>query len=294
MRRLVPLLASFLVLGIAAAARAADDPPAEKPAPKKEAPARPVVAIETSGGTIVVELFSDQAPRTVETFLGLAEGRIPFKDLKADPKGGKEATRPFYDGLIFHRVIKGFMIQGGCPLGQGTGNPIPAFPDEINAVCLGLDKIAAFTGGRPHDWVLPSLPNQAAFQELIVKPLLKKHGIDPRDQATIRARAADLDKELQAMNLKQLYELMGYVYTEKHDSTPPNRGVIAMANSGPNTNSSQFFITVGDAPWLTGKHTVFGRVIEGMGVADALSELPTDAQGRTGTPIVIRSIRQRR
>jgi peptidyl-prolyl cis-trans isomerase A (cyclophilin A) len=194
---------------------------------------------------------------------------------------------------MFHRILKGFMIQGGCPLGSGSGNPIAAFPDEINAVCLGLDKIAAFTGGRPHDWVMPSIPSRTAFQELIVKPLLKKHGIDPKDEATLKARAGDLDKELQAMSLKQLYELMGYRYTEKHESTPPNRGVIAMANSGPNTNSSQFFITVADAPWLTGKHTVFGRVIEGMGVVDALSQLATDAQGRPGTPVVIRSIRQR-
>jgi cyclophilin family peptidyl-prolyl cis-trans isomerase len=133
--------------------------------------------LTTNHGDIVIELFDDDAPKTVENFTKLAGDG-------------------FYDGLIFHRVIPDFMIQGGCPEGTGTGGPGYTFEDEIND-----HKVA--------------------------------------------------------------------------------RGALAMANAGPNTNGSQFFIvTVQSAPWLDGKHTVFGEVTDGMDVVDTISELPRDGRDR--------------
>jgi len=133
--------------------------------------------LHTTAGEVTLELFDDDAPKTVENFRKLAGDG-------------------FYDGLIFHRVIPEFMIQGGCPEGTGTGGPGYTFEDEIN-----------------------------------------EHKVI--------------------------------------------RGALAMANAGPNTNGSQFFIvTAEDAPWLDGKHTVFGRVADGMDAVAAIESAPTDASDR--------------
>jgi cyclophilin family peptidyl-prolyl cis-trans isomerase len=133
--------------------------------------------IHTNHGAIEVELFDEDAPKTVENFTTLAR------------KG-------FYDGVTFHRVIPDFMIQGGDPTGTGSGGPGYQFEDEAN------------------------------------------------DRSVVR-------------------------------------GALAMANAGPNTNGSQFFVVTGDAaPWLDGKHTVFGRVTSGMDVVDKISELPRDARDK--------------
>jgi peptidyl-prolyl cis-trans isomerase B (cyclophilin B) len=141
----------------------------------------------TNRGPIVFELFDDEAPKTVEN----------FKKLAADG---------FYDGLSFHRIIKDFMIQGGCPEGTGTGGPGYTFEDEIN----------------PHKVV---------------------------------------------------------------------RGALAMANAGPNTNGSQFFIvTTEEAPWLDGKHTVFGEVRDGHDVVDRIGTTQTDARDRPVEPVGIVTI----
>jgi len=143
--------------------------------------------IETSMGTIELELYPDDAPETVANF-------------------EKLAGDGFYDGLIFHRVIPDFMIQAGCPEGTGTGGPGYKFDDEINS-----------------------------------------HRIV--------------------------------------------RGTLAMANAGPNTNGSQFFIVTTDAaPWLDGKHTVFGRVTEGMDVVDKISELPRDSRDKPHDDVVMESV----
>jgi len=143
--------------------------------------------LQTSAGAIVVELHDDDAPKTVEN----------FRKLAADG---------FYDGLVFHRVIRDFMIQGGCPEGTGTGGPGYTFEDEIN-----------------------------------------EHKIV--------------------------------------------RGALAMANAGPNTNGSQFFIvTTESAPWLDGKHTVFGRVVDGMDAVDAIESTETDAGDRPREPRTIERV----
>ena len=158
---------------------------------------------ETSMGRIICRLFEKEAPKTVENFIGLAEGRREFLD---GSTGGK-VTRPFYNKLKFHRVIPEFMIQGGCPRGDGTGGPGYNFGDEFH----------------------PNL---------------------------------------------------------RHDRP----GILSMANSGPNTNGSQFFITVVPTPFLDNRHSVFGRVVEGQDIAKRISEVPRDAQDGPRTPVVLESV----
>jgi peptidyl-prolyl cis-trans isomerase B (cyclophilin B) len=147
----------------------------------------PSATLHTNHGAITIELFEDDAPTTVANFIKLAGDG-------------------FYDGVVFHRVIPDFMIQGGDPTGTGRGGPGYTFEDEIN-----------------------------------------EHKVE--------------------------------------------RGALAMANAGPNTNGSQFFIvTTVAAPWLDGKHTVFGRVTSGMDVVDAISDLETDAQDKPRQPVVIERV----
>ena len=143
--------------------------------------------LHTSEGPIEIELFPEEVPKTVENFTRLA-------------------SDGFYDGLSFHRVIPDFMIQGGCPVGDGTGGP-------------------------------------------------------------------------------------GYTFEDEPSGHPVARGALAMANAGPNTNGSQFFIVTADAcPWLDGKHTVFGQVTAGMDVVDAISAVETDARDRPRDDVRIESI----
>src|ERR1700756_5379666 len=143
--------------------------------------------LQTNKGPIQVELFDEDAPKTVENFRSLA-------------------GQGFYDGVIFHRVIPDFMIQGGDPTGTGTGGP-------------------------------------------------------------------------------------GYTFEDEFNDRPVARGALAMANAGPNTNGSQFFIVTADAcPWLDGKHTVFGRVTNGMDVVDAISQVETGAADRPVADVVIERV----
>jgi len=158
---------------------------------------------DTSAGTFKVRLFAEQAPKTVANFTGLATGTREW----TDPATGKAATRPFYDGLIFHRVIDGFMIQGGCPEGSGRGGPGYRFADE-------------FGPGLRHD----------------------------------------------------------------------REGLLSMANAGPNTNGSQFFITLAPAPWLDNKHAIFGEVVEGMDIVRAIGKTATGPQDRPVKDIVINKV----
>ncbi|MGE5819256.1 MAG: peptidylprolyl isomerase [Deltaproteobacteria bacterium] len=164
----------------------------------------PVYAtLKTSSGDIVIQLFEDKAPKTVANFIALATGAKEW----TDPKTGEKTKRPLYNGTIFHRVIPGFMIQGGDPLGNGTGGPGYRFEDEFN----------------------PDL---------------------------------------------------------KH-SKP---GILSMANAGPNTNGSQFFITEKPTPWLDGKHSVFGEVVKGQNVVDAIANVPRDLRDRPIKEVVLQEI----
>ena len=173
-------------------------------APAKKASGKVYAHFTTNLGKFNVELFEKDAPKTVANFVGLAEGTKEW----TDPKTGAKVKKPFYNGLIFHRVIADFMIQGGDPLGTGTGDPGYKFADE-------------FSSGRKMD----------------------------------------------------------------------KAGVMAMANAGPNTNGSQFFITLKETNYLNGKHTVFGEVTEGMDTIRKIGETKTSKPGdRPVVPVVMQSV----
>ena len=160
--------------------------------------------METSMGTFKVKLFSEEAPKTVENFAGLAEGTIEW----TDPKTGKKEKKPMYNGTIFHRVIPGFMIQGGDPQGNGMGGPGFKIKDEFN----------------------PKL---------------------------------------------------------KH-SKP---GILSMANAGPDTGGSQFFVTVAPTAWLDGKHAIFGEVVEGYDIVEKISKTKTGPGDRPVEPVVLKTVK---
>jgi len=250
-----------------------------------ESPENPVCLMKTSLGDIYLELFPREAPKTVQNFMDLAEGMKPFIDARTK----KSVKRPFYDNLIFHRVIKNFMIQGGCPLGNGRSGPGYTFEDEINADALGLHKVPAMdTKGRPHSFLL--IRSQADFQRTLLGPLLADMGIKSKEEMELRK--AEVGKRLGKLTLKDVFMNMGHRYDETLKSRPPKRGVIAMANRGPNTNGSQFFINLVDTPWLTGKHTVFGKVIKGMDVVDQIGGVSAGNQHKPINDVKIISIRK--
>jgi peptidyl-prolyl cis-trans isomerase A (cyclophilin A) len=159
--------------------------------------------LRTTEGTIVLRLFPDHAPKTVSNFVELAEGTREW----TDPRTSRATTGKLYDGTVFHRVIPDFMIQGGDPLGTGTGGPGYKFADEFH----------------------PDL----AFS----RPFL-----------------------------------------------------LAMANAGPSTNGSQFFITTAPTPWLNGKHTIFGEVVEGADVVERISQVTRNRNDRPATDVVLESV----
>ncbi len=161
--------------------------------------------LKTTQGDIVIHLFPNHAPKTVENFVGLAEGTQEY----SVPQTGKKSPDRFYDGLGFHRIIENFMIQGGCPLGTGTGGPGYQFKDEFHP-------------------------------------------------------------ELQ--------------FDRKY--------LLAMANAGPGTNGSQFFITTAETPWLNNKHTIFGEVEDeaSRGVVDKINTTRTGAGDRPVEPVVIETV----
>ena len=252
-------------------------------APKTDS-ANPVAVMKTNLGVIHIELFEKSAPKTVANFIGLAEGTKEFTDFKT----GKKTKRPFYDGVIFHRVIKGFMLQGGDPKGTGTGGPGYQFEDEMNAASLGLDKIkAAQKNGGFHSYL--SIRSDRDFERLITFPLFRKMGIKSQDDLT--ARKEEVDRIIMNLTLKDVYENQGYVYSDTLKSHLPKKGVIAMANSGPNTNGSQFFINLEDTPHLTGKHTVFGKVIKGMDVVERIGDVEVRQGSKPVKEVRIISIR---
>lgn len=251
----------------------------------RENPNNPLVEIQTSMGNIILELFPEEAPETVANFIGLAEGTKPF----VDPETGEMVTRPYYDGQIFHRVIDDFMIQGGSPTGLGNGTPGYSFRDEINARSLGLDRMPAFDEeGVPHPFL--RIGSQAQFQSVILQPLLAQMGI--ASQQELEANLPAVEERISNLTVMDVYENQGYEYNERLVSRLPVRGVIAMANAGPDSNGSQFFINLIDTDWLAGKHTVFGRVREGMDVVDAIGRTQTDEMDRPVEPVRILQVRE--
>jgi len=254
--------------------------------PKEKEKKNPMCIIQTSMGNIEVELFQNDAPKTVANFIGLAEGTKEF----TDEKTGKKAKKPFYDGLIFHRVIKGFMLQAGCPQGNGRGGPGYSFADEINAVALGLDQLKAIDPKKgPHPFLM--IRSQADYHRMLVTPLFQSLGITSQEE--LDKRKEEVAARLKSLTLKEAYENMGYSYSDKGSPHHPVRGSLAMANSGPNTNGSQFFINLADTNWLTGKHTVFGKVIKGMDVVDKIGAVNVDTGHKPVEDIKNISIRRK-
>ncbi len=282
-------LTGLLALGSALSAQEAAEKPAKDESSeaaaeaKEEVSANPKVLIKTNQGDIELELFEKAAPKTVANFIGLAEGTKEF----TDPKTGEKIKRNYYDGLTFHRVIPDFMIQGGCPLGTGSGDPGYKFEDEINADALGLNDELAVPNGQPHPHLL--IRSQSQFQSQILSPLFQKLGIE--NQEDLNKRIDEVRGAMEKLTLKEAYEGMGYEFQSGLPSEKPMRGVIAMANSGPDTNGSQFFINVADTPHLTGKHTVFGKVVSGMDVVDKISKVKTGSGAKPEEPVIIESIR---
>ena len=251
---------------------------------EKVEPENPIYIIKTSMGDIQIELFADKAPETVKNFIGLAEGTKEFTDSKTSQK----VKRPFYDGLILHRVIKDFMIQGGCPLGNGSGGPGYKFKDEIDANALGLDKLMAMDKTKgPNPYLM--IRSKEDYQRNIMSPLFKKLNINPQEE--LDRRKEELEKNLFSMTVKDALENIGYQYSEKGSPYLPERGCLAMANSGPNTNGSQFFINLIDTEWLIGRHTVFGKVVKGMDVVDKIGSVKVGDGSKPVEDVTIISIR---
>lgn len=253
---------------------------------EKEIKENPVYVIQTTLGDIEVKLFRNDAPKTVDNFIGLAEGTKEFEE----PKTGKKVKRPYYDGLIFHRVIKDFMIQGGCPLGNGRGGPGYAFADEIDAKGLGLDNINAFDPQKgPHPFLM--IRSQEEFQRNLLMPLFQALKINSQEE--LDRKKEEVEIRLETLTIKEAYENLGYVYSENGSDHPPVRGSLAMANSGPNTNGSQFFVNLVDTNWLIGKHTVFGKVVNGMDVADKIGAVDVDSASKPVKDVKIISIHRK-
>lgn len=245
----------------------------------------PLMLLQTNRGDMVVELFPAQAPQTVANFVALAEGNKPF----IDPATGQQVQRPYYDGLLIHRVIRGFMIQGGSITGRSTGDPGFSIEDEINAVSLGLDRMPLIDEtGHPNPVL--GIRDQAGFSRKVLEPLYADMGID--SEAALEARLGEVDDRLRSMSLMDYYGLLGYDYSRRFQSRAPVSGVIAMAGGGPDTAGAQFFLTLADAPWLAGKHTVFGRVRAGMEILEAISRVPVDVNNRPLESVTILLVRR--
>jgi len=248
----------------------------------------PTVTMVTNHGDVTIELLEKSAPETVKNFIGLAEGTKEF----TDPSGNK-VTKPFYDGLIFHRVIENFMIQGGCPLGTGSGKPGYTFKDEINADSLDLHKIKVFDEETEaaHSYLRVYHPQKV--QQTLAKPIIDKLGVTNREQFQEKQKEfeAEFKKLTETMVIKSFYEALGYQYDDKLTSFPMKKGFLAMANSGPNSNGSQFYINLKDNRYLDGKHTVFGKVTAGMDIVEKISLVKKDAKNKPEEPVKIISIR---
>lgn len=237
--------------------------------------------MNTSEGTIVFELFENIAPITVNNFIQLSQGKKEWID-----ESGKKTFKPFYDGLIFHRVINDFMIQGGCPLGTGTGGPGYKFEDEC------------FTNGEELTGTIDSDETAYAVWTDIIYPFAVATG-GKTSSDMLNSLIEEVSKLQNGTPLmgKQIGEIIKETGTNKKlykkiPSMGVEYGTLCMANSGPNTNGSQFFIVTkkDGCDWLNGKHTVFGKVASSMDVAHKIENCKKGAGDRPINDIVINSI----
>lgn len=227
--------------------------------------ANPLLLMRTSRGDIYLELFPQSAPRNVANFIALAEARVPLFDIATTTT----VTPHYYDGLTFHRILRNYLVQAGAP--RAPNAPVPEYlvEDEINARQFGLHEQNVLDPfGKPHPWL--NLTDNADFQREILVPLYRVMGISSPEAVT--ARQFEIHDALQSMSLRQAYENQGYRYNDRLVSRDALRGSVAMTGTGPNTNAAEFFITLVDAPWLAGKVTIIGRVVEGMEIVDRIDQ----------------------
>jgi cyclophilin family peptidyl-prolyl cis-trans isomerase len=246
----------------------------------------PLLHIATTQGDIFVEMLPAEAPRNVARFVDLAEGRVTF----TDPASGASYNPRYFDGMRFHRVIPGLLIQTGSPAKHPLGAPAEMLPDEINGAMLGLDTRFVFSD----DNRLSPLLNVGTRQDLeqtLLQPLYRRMGIDENDE--LRSRQFEVAAALRQMTLQQAYENLGYRYDPTLISRPIERGIMALANQGPNSNGPEFFIATSTAPWLDGRHTVIGRVVDGMDVVDRINRFAMDPLTDDRQSTLIFSIRSR-
>jgi cyclophilin family peptidyl-prolyl cis-trans isomerase len=225
----------------------------------------PLMLMRTSRGDIYLELFPQSAPRNVANFIALAEARVPLFDISTTTT----VTPFYYDGLNFHRILRNYLVQAGAP--RAPNAPVPEYlvEDEINARQFGLHEQKVLDPfGKPHPWL--NLADNADFQREILVPLYRVMGISSPE--AVEARQFEIHDALKAMTLRQAYENQGYRYNERLVSREPLRGSVAMAGTAANTNAAEFFITLVDAPWLAGKATIIGRVVEGMEIVDRIDQ----------------------
>lgn len=234
-----------------------------------DALSNPLLVARTDLGDFVVELFPQEAPQNVANLVGWATGTKPFMD----PSTGTEVQRPFYDGLKIHRVVANFMIQSGSYEESAVAPHGPLTVDEISAASLGLDKMLVLDAAGVPNPVL-GIRNQQDFQQRVLKPLYLSMGITNAEQ--LAARITEVERSLKSLSVMKIHELSGYHYRNELQSHAPVRGAMVMASKGPDGNGSQFFINLVDTPWLTGKHTVVGKVRLGMEVVDAIGKVKVD------------------
>lgn len=250
-----------------------------------EDPQNPLILINTSQGEIYLELFPEEAPNNIANFIALAEGEKKF----TSSFSGDSYRTPYYDGMRFHRVTPGFVIQAGSPRYNSLGGKLKPLADEINADFLGLDKIPAINADGSFAEVL-NIANKSDFQTEILQPFYDRKDIT--DISTVLEEQYQILNELQQLSVKSVYENQGYRYDSRLKSRGISKGTVALANSGPNSNGAEFFISLADTPWLDGKHTVIGKVVEGEDVMDNIGTTEIDATQFSSFSTLIFSIRR--
>jgi peptidyl-prolyl cis-trans isomerase A (cyclophilin A) len=250
-----------------------------------EDPQNPLIRISTSQGEIYLELFPTEAPSNVENFIALAEGEKEF----TNPDTGEPAQARYYNGMRFHRVVPDFIIQAGSPAYNPLGLQVSLLDDEVNADALGLDQISALNPDGSFADVL-NIESKLDFHEEILTPLYSQRNITDVEMAL--TRQYQVLEDLQGLSVKAVYENQGYRYDSSLKSRGIERGTVALANSGPDSNGPEFFISLADAAWLSGKYTVIGKVVEGQEVMDSIGSTPIDPDQFSRLSTLIYSVRK--
>jgi cyclophilin family peptidyl-prolyl cis-trans isomerase len=234
-----------------------------------ESDSNPLMLLSTSLGDIYIELFKVEAPNNVRNFLALAHGEIEFKEKNS----GNTFYPRYFDGMQFHRVIPNMLIQAGSPQYHPLGIPSRILDDEINADVLGLDEQPVLNEFGEFNSLL-NISDRSNFRDVLLEPILKHLRIGSDSELT--DRQYEIYDFIVNLTIKQAYELEGYTYNSDLTTRPITRSIVALANSGPNSNGPEFFIATNDLPWLNGKYTVIGKVVEGMDTVDAISRTEID------------------